>query len=158
MVKVARHITDKYKTTRSQPDSLYSSRLRQTFFNKFIKKGKKALARRHRLRALTLFRCTYVRTRRYTVLRRRFATLNIQFLLVARRKGSKRISIPVPVRRNKRDTLALQTFYKAVRLRRERQLFDRRAQELCALTEGREHSKTLAALSANNYNAYVERT
>ena len=36
-----RELTEKYKAFRLQPDSLYLSRLIQTFFNKFTKKGKK---------------------------------------------------------------------------------------------------------------------
>lgn len=54
-----RELTEKYKAFRLQPDSLYLSRLIQTFFNKFTKKGKKALARRHLFTALTRFRFTF---------------------------------------------------------------------------------------------------
>lgn len=157
MVKVTRHITDKYKTTRLPPDSVYSSRLRQTFFNKFTKKGKKALARCHRQRALQHFRITYTRTRRFTVLINRFARLHLQFLLVSRRKGSKRISIPVPVRRNKRETRALQTLRAAVTGRRERQLWDRMSQEFISLTQPGVSSKTLNDVSTHNAKAYHER-
>lgn len=159
MIKVARHITDKYKSTRLQPDALYSSRLRQTFFNKFTKKGKKARARRHIRKALQIFRCTYRRLRRLTVLNQRFARRHRQFLLVARRKGSKRISIPVPVRRNKQDTRALQTFYVAVTGRGERELYNRRTQELYTLSPASTTaSKTVMALSKHNAKAYEERT
>jgi len=158
MVKVSRHISDKYKTTRLPPDALYSSRLRRTFFNKFTQKGKKALARRHRRLALQQFRCTYVRTRIFTVLTQRFAARHLQFLLVARRKGSKRISIPVPVRRNKRETRALQTLKTAVTDRRERQLHERIAQEFVALTQPGVSSKTRTDLSNHNAKAYIERT
>jgi ribosomal protein S7 len=159
MIKVARHITDKYKSTRLQPDSLYASRLRQTFFNKFTKKGEKAKARRHILKALQTFRCRYRRLRRFTTLHLRFESLHRQFLLIARRKGSKIISIPVPVRRNKRDTIALQTFYAAVTARRERDLHTRIAQELYALSPSAPIvSKTLHARSAHNAKVYVERT
>jgi hypothetical protein len=36
-----RELTEKYKAFRLQPDPLYLSRLIQTFFSKFTKKGKK---------------------------------------------------------------------------------------------------------------------
>lgn len=41
MVKKYRDLTGKYRAFRLQPDALYQSRLIQTLFNKFIKKGKK---------------------------------------------------------------------------------------------------------------------
>ena len=115
-----RELTEKYKAFRLQPDSLYLSRLIQTFFNKFTKKGKKALARRHLFTALTQFRFTLRHPQMYYALLRIFHRLRIQFLLASKRKGRNLISVPVPVRRNKRDVLNIQTLYKAVTSRRER--------------------------------------
>jgi hypothetical protein len=56
----------------------------------------------------------------YYALLRIFHRLRIQFLLASKRKGRNLISVPVPVRRNKRDVLNIQTLYKAVTSRRER--------------------------------------
>lgn len=49
-------LTEKYRAFRLAPDAIYQSRLLQTFFNKFTKKGKKALARRHLHKAMTMLR------------------------------------------------------------------------------------------------------
>jgi len=51
-----RQLSEKYKAFRLQPDPFYSSRFIQTFFNKFIKRGKKASARRHMYKALAFYR------------------------------------------------------------------------------------------------------
>lgn len=56
MVKRYRDLTEKYRSFRLQPDAIYQSRFIQTVFNKFTKKGKKAIARRHILRSLASFR------------------------------------------------------------------------------------------------------
>jgi hypothetical protein len=39
-------LTEKYRVLRSQPEPLFLSRKLQTFFGRFTKKGKKALARK----------------------------------------------------------------------------------------------------------------
>ena len=127
-----RELTEKYKAFRLQPDSLYLSRLIQTFFSKFTKKGKKALARRHLFTALTQFRFTLRHPQMYYALLRIFHRLRIQFLLASKRKGRNLISVPVPVRRNKRDVLNTQTLYKAVTSWRERAPLPRPYRTGCA--------------------------
>lgn len=60
-----KQLSEKYRSFRLQPDPFYSSRLIQTLFNKFIKKGKKALARRHMYKALTFYRLSVRRPRMF---------------------------------------------------------------------------------------------
>jgi ribosomal protein S7 len=152
-----RELTEKYKAFRLQPDSLYLSRLIQTFFNKFTKKGKKALARRHLLTALTQLRFTLRHPQMYYALLRIFHRLRIQFLLASKRKGRNLISVPVPVRRNKRDVLNIQTLYKAVTSRRERALSERIHLELTSLTFKHRQASTVRARSAHLSSVYTER-
>lgn len=125
MKKRYRDLTEKYKSFRLQPDSLYLSRIIQTLFNKFTKKGKKALARRHITLALTRFRFSLRRPRTYNALTRILRDLRIQFLLLPKRKAKQILDVPVPVRRNKRDILNIQTLYNAITKRRERDLSER---------------------------------
>lgn len=132
-------------------------RLIQTFFNKFTKKGKKALARRHLFTALTQFRFTLRYPKMYYALLRIFHRLRIQFLLASKRKGRNLISVPVPVRRNKRDVLNIQTLYKAVTSRRERALSERIHLELTALTFKHRQASTVRARSAHLSSVYTER-
>jgi len=51
-----KQLSAKYKSFRLQPDAFYGSRLIQTLLNKFIKEGKKAVARRHTYKALMQYR------------------------------------------------------------------------------------------------------
>lgn len=120
-----RDITEKYKSFRYQHDSLYLSRVVQTLFNKFTKKGKKALARRHTLLALSNFRFTLRQPRTYNILLRILRELHVQFLLLPKRKARKILDVPVPVRRNKRDILNIQTLYNAITRRKERDFNER---------------------------------
>jgi ribosomal protein S7 len=152
-----REISEKYKSLRLQPDSLYSSRLIQTFFNKFIKKGKKALSRRHILTALTNYRSTIRRPQLFFGLLRLLYRLRVQFILVQRRQARNLINVPVPVRRNKRDVLSLQTLYKAITSRRERLLSERIQLELAALTFQPRQSTTMRARNAHLALVYEER-
>jgi len=120
-----RDLTEKYRSFRLQPDSLYHSRTVQTLFNKFTKKGKKAIARRHIIRALSQLRFSLRRPRTFNALTRILRSLRMQFLLVAKRQGKVFLEVPVPVRRNKRDILNIQTLYSAITRRRERSLYER---------------------------------
>ena len=138
-----RDMTEKYKTLRLQPDSLYSSRTIATLFNKFTKKGEKARARRHIRAALQEFRFTHRRPQTFNRLTGRLQDLRVQFLLVSKRKGSKIIDVPVPVRRNQRAVLNIHTVYNAVRKRDERKVSERFGQELLALVVNRNQSSTL---------------
>ncbi len=83
--------------------------------------------------------------------------LRIQFLLAAKRKGRNLISVPVPVRRNKRDVLNIQTLYKAIAARRERTLSERIHLELTALTFRHRQASTVRARSAHLSSVYTER-
>ena len=152
-----REISEKYKSFRLQPDSLYGSRLVQTFFNKFIKKGKKALSRRHIFTALTSYRSGIRRPQLFFGLLRLFYRLRVQFILVQRRQARNLINVPVPVRRNKRDVLSLQTLYNAITSRRERALSERIQFELNALTFQPRQSTTMRARNSHLALVYEER-
>ncbi len=152
-----RDLTEKYKAFRLQPESLFLSRLVQTFFSKFTKKGKKALARRHIYQALTQFRLLLRRPKMYVMLLRIFMRLRVQFLLPLRRKGRQLIAVPVPVRRNKRDVLNIQALYHAIQKRRERSLSERIALELAALTFKHRQASTMRQRSAEIRKVYEAR-
>jgi len=152
-----REISEKYKSLRLPADSHYDSRLIQTFFNKFTKKGKKALARRHISSALMRYRSHFRRPQMFFALLRLFQRLRVQMIIVQKRQGRNLINVPVPVRRNKRDVLNLQTLYKAITSRRERTLSERIQQELSALTFQPRQSTTLRAHSAALHQVYDER-
>lgn len=152
-----REISEKYKSFRLQPDALYSSRLIQTFLNKFIKRGNKALSRRHVFLALTNYRSTIRRPQLFFGLLRLFYRLRVQFILVQRRQARALINVPVPVRRNKRDVLSLQTLYKAITGRRERTLSERIQLELAALTFQPRQSTTMRSRNAHLAQVYEER-
>ena len=152
-----RAISEKYKSTRLQPDSYYDSRLIQTFFNKFIKKGKKALSRRHMVSALTRYRTLFRRPQMFFAMLRLFQQLRVQMVVVQKRQGRNLINVPVPVRRNKRDVLNLQTLYTAITARRERTLSERIQQELSALTFQPRQSTTMRARSTALRQVYDER-
>jgi ribosomal protein S7 len=156
---LARHreITKKYKSFRLQHDSIYHSRIIQTLFNKFTKKGKKAFARRHILRALSRFRFTFRKPRTYRMLLRLLRNLYVQFILVAKRKGKKFLDVPFPVRRNKRDVLNIQTLFNAVTRRRERDLAERIEQEIKAIMVTPTQSATLRQRNLQMHKIYEER-
>jgi small subunit ribosomal protein S7 len=152
-----RDLTEKYKAFRLQPESLFLSRLVQTFFSKFTKKGKKALARRHIYQALTQFRLLLRRPKMYVMLLRIFMRLRVQFLLPLRRKGRQLVAVPVPVRRNKRDVLNIQALYRAIQKRRERSLSERIALELTALTFKHRQASTIRQRSSDIRKVYEAR-
>lgn len=155
----ARHrdLTEKYKAFRLEPDSLFLSRLVQTFFSKFTKKGKKALARRHLYGALTQFRLLLRRPKMYIMILRIFMRLRVQFLLPLRRKGRQMIPVPVPARRNKRDVLNIQLLYHAIQRRRERSLSERIALELSTLAFKQRQAPTMRERSADLQKVYEAR-
>lgn len=153
----SRDLTEKYKAFRLQPESLFLSRLVQTFFSKFTKKGKKALARRHLYQALTQFRLLLRRPKMYVMILRIFMRLRVQFLLPLRRKGRQLVAVPVPVRRNKRDVLNIQALYRAIQKRRERSLSERIALELTALTFKHRQASTMRQRSADIRKVYEAR-
>jgi small subunit ribosomal protein S7 len=152
-----REISEKYKSFRLQPDSFYSSRLIRTFFNKFIKKGKKGLSRKHLYTALTRYRSTIRRPQLFFGLLRLLYRLRVQFILRQRRKGRIMLNVPFPVKRNKRDVLNIHTLYKAVIARRERTLSERIQLELSDLTFQPRQSTTMRAKDAHLAQVYEER-
>lgn len=149
-----RELTEKYKAFRLQPDSLFLSRLVQTFFNKFTKKGKKALARRHLQGALVQFRLLLRRPKMYVALLRILMRLRVQFILPLKRRGRVLETVPVPVRRNKRDVLNIQSLYRAIQKRRERSFSERVALELISLTFKHRQASTMRQRSADIRKAY----
>jgi ribosomal protein S7 len=157
VVKRYRDLTEKYRACRLQPDALYQSRPIQTLFNKFTKKGKKALARRHILHALSQFRFSLRRPRTFNALVQIMQSLRMQFLLVAKRQGKTIVDVPTPIRRNKRDIMNIQTFYSAVKRRRERELPERLEQEFLALTLQQPQSTTLRQRNQYMAKVYEER-
>jgi small subunit ribosomal protein S7 len=152
-----REISEKYKSFRLQPDSFYQSRLIQTFFNKFTKKGKKSVARRHVFTALVRYRALFRRPQLFFALLRLFQQLRVQFVLAQKRQGRGIINVPVPVRRNKRDVLNLQTLYVAIASRRERTLSERIQQELSTLTFQPRHATTMRNRNNALQQVYDER-
>jgi len=152
-----REISEKYKSFRLQPDSLYSSRLIRTLLNKFIKQGKKSLSRRHFFAALAQYRRAIRRPQLFFGLLRLLYRLRIQFILGQRRQGRTMLNVPIPVKRNKRDVLNLQTLYKAICNRRERTLSERIQSELSDLTFQQRQSATMRARSAHLAQVYEER-
>jgi ribosomal protein S7 len=149
-------ITEKYKALRLHPDSLYGSRLVQTFFNKFIQKGQKAFSRKQAFSALIYYRMSFRRPQLFFALLRLFQRLRAQFTLVHRRQGNIYIAIPVPVRRNKRDVLNLQLLYYAISNRRERSVWERIYQELTACAHQPRQAPAFRTLSAHLYRVYGE--
>lgn len=120
-----RELTAKHKALRHRPDALYLSRTVQTLFNKFTKKGKKALARRHITAALTGVRFLLRRPALYHVLIQTYRGLRVPFKLVTRRQGRKTLEIPVPLRRNQGEAMIGQSLYNAIRRRSNRKLSER---------------------------------
>lgn len=157
MVKRFRDLTEKYRSFRLQSDPLYSSRYIQTLFNKFTKKGKKALARRHIIRALTQLRYSFRRPKMHVTLLRILRILRLQFILVAKRQGRNILEVPFPIQRNKRDVMNLQMFYSVVHKRRERALHERLEQELLELTLHQKQSTTLRQRNSYMQRVHTER-
>lgn len=153
MVKRYRDVTEKYRSFRLQPDALYQSRLVQTLFNKFTKKGKKAMARKHMHKALQYFRYHLRRPRMYITLIRMLRSLRLQFQLIPTRQAKQILDVPTPIRRNKGDIMTLQTVYNAIKKRRERTFHEKIEQEFITLTVEQDHSTTL-----KQHNAYLAKT
>jgi ribosomal protein S7 len=147
-------LREKYRSLRHQPDPIYQSRLLQTFFNKFTKKGHRARQMGHVLRAL---RCELSYPNLYLALIRVFRRLHTSLVIVPRRKGKQILSVPVPARRNKRDTINLQLIYKTVSERRERTFAERLEKELADLTFNHTRAATYRSYAAHYANVYNER-
>lgn len=114
-----RDLTAKYKGLRLKPDSNYNSRVMRTFFNRFIKKGKKAFAYKSLFTALSNFRLVVSKPRFANSFFHFLKKLQTPFTLVSRRQAKQILDIPVPVRRNKHSYVAINLIYKSVTARRE---------------------------------------
>lgn len=152
-----RDLTEKYRSFRLQPDPLYLSRYVSTLFNKFIKQGKKSMARRHLYSAMQQHRFHVRRPTLFYSIIRVLQRLRIPLILVNRRKGRKILNVPVPLRRNKRDVLSIQTLYKAISSRKERKLSDRILNEFTTITLRPHQSTTLRAQSTYLGRIFEER-
>jgi ribosomal protein S7 len=157
VVKRYRDVTEKYRSFRLAPESLYGSRILQTIFNKFTKKGNKAKARRHVMKALIAFRFHLRRPRMYNALLYILRELRVQFILVPTRQGRNIIEVPTPIRRNQRDIINLQVFYNAVKKRDERAFDERLHQELLAISLYQDQSTTLRQRTQIIHRVYEER-
>lgn len=140
--------TAKAKHRRHPVDSLFGSRIIQTFLNKFTKKGKKALARRHLIQARSGI-CLSVRAVQISLLlKRTFISLESPIALLYTRHGKTREVVPVPSRRNKKKSSGLQGLYNGRQQRRERDFSERLRIERLALTGPANQSSVRRAHSA----------
>jgi ribosomal protein S7 len=151
-------LSAKYKTLRLPIDSLYGARIIQTFLNKFIRRGAKAVSRRQAFAVLTRYRLALRWPPLFFALIRLFHQLRIQFVLAYRRQAKNFVSVPFPVRRNKRDVINLQTLYKAISRRTERTLEERLLSELLEITFNSKHSATMRARHDHILRVFEERT
>lgn len=149
--------TAKYKNCRQKPEALFLSRTLQTFFNKFTKKGKKAVARRHIRRAMLELRLLVRTPFASTVITRSLRSLERPIALLYVRKGKTREIVPVPSRRNKKKSPGLQTLYNARQQRREREFSERLRLERTSLVGPAHQSTVRRAHSAQNATLYAER-
>ena len=84
-------------------------------------------------------------------------TLRVQFLLLPRRKAKKILSIPVPVRRNKRDLISVHTLYLSIVKRKEKPFYKNISSELVSLTADQQSSVTMRGLSTYKHQVFEER-
>lgn len=150
-----RDLTAKYKSCRFQPDELFLSRTLQTFFNKFTKKGKKALARRHRIKAISYLRLSLRRPLGSIILRRALRNLEAPLATLFRRKGKEREVVPVPRRRNKKKSAGLQTLYRSRQQRRERGFSERIHQERFSVV-GAAHQSPVMRMRSTQFAALYD--
>lgn len=158
MKKLSRELSAKHKLLKSSPDALYSSRMFKTFFNKFMKQGKKLIARRHVFKGLNQLRFTVARPCTFNYLTQILQSLRVQLLLVPRRKAKRIINVPVPVRRNKRELLSLQSLYSSINRRKvSRLLSENIVAELVSLTFDQNQSPLLRDVSKYKQMVFDER-
>lgn len=157
MKKQSRSLTEKYKIIRLRPDHFYSSRLFQTVFNKFIRKGKKAVSQKLLFVSLSAIRYVIRRPCIFNYLLQILQSLRAQFILLPRRKAKKILNVPVPVRRNKRDLISVHTLYVSILKRKERLFYKNINSELLSLTIDQAASSTIRGLSNDKYQVFEER-
>jgi ribosomal protein S7 len=153
-----KELTKKYRALRLQPDVIFLSRVIQTFFSKFTKQGKKELARRQIRKALMRLRLSRRHPNMHVILLNLFSQLRISFQIVYRRRGRILEPVPVPVRRNKRDSLNKQLLYRIIRERRERSLAERISEEIVMLASTPRSAASVRRRSADTRVIYEART
>ena len=141
MVARYRDISEKYRSARLQPDSIYGSLTVKTIFNKFIRRGKKATANRHLCNALVQHRIYAPEHQIYNTLQWHIRALTHKVNLVLVRKGKKFHEVPVPAFRLKATVATLQALFSAMMSRSGRTLSDRIFAELYDLTVNEANSE-----------------
>ena len=157
MVRRYRDLTTKYKWIRHKPDTMYSSRSLNTLFNKFIRKGKKAYARKHFLKALETLRYAFQQPRTFNVINELIRNLHAPLVILPKRKGSETVMVPVPLWRNKRDSFGVQKIYEASKAQEGRELHWRIYRELNSEALDPKHSAALRQRDKNFRQAFDER-
>lgn len=152
-----RDLTEKYKNCRLQPEPLFLSRTLQTFFNKFTKKGKKALARRHIRNAFSQLRLSLRLPTGATIIKRTLRDLEAPLALLYGRSGKERKIVPVPRRRNKKKSAGFQILYRSRQQRRERDFSERLCQERLFAVGPIQQSPVRRRRSAQFLNLYENR-
>lgn len=152
-----RDLTEKYKTFRIKKDSLFLSRLFQTFFNRFIKKGKKTIAKKLTIGALCEIRLTYRRPDTFNTLTNLINDAGTLFAIVPRRKSKIMLNVPVPIRRNKKEQVAVGVICSAAQNRTERSAKEKLVQELLLATVAKDQSATLKKVKDFELLVYEER-
>jgi ribosomal protein S7 len=94
----------------------------------------------------------------HVILLNLFSQLRISFQIVYRRRGRILEPVPVPVRRNKRDSLNMQLLYRIIRERRERSLAERISEEIVMLASTPRSAASVRRRSADTRVIYEART
>ncbi len=115
--KQYQHLTVNYRTLRKRADPLYDSLGMRTFFNKFLKRGKRATVSRRIFAALVEMRMSSVEVSSYNMVHSHLYFISHPIKLILVRKGAQLQEVPVPVKRLAAMTEALQSFAIAVRAR-----------------------------------------
>ena len=157
MVTPFRDLTEKYRSLRHPSDPIYFSRTVRTFFNKFIKRGKKANTTKHIHRAFTRYRINLLRIRCFTFLTRTFRRLRTTIKIVHRRKAKKIHEVPIPAFRNRGDAARFQSMYEVISKHSDYTLSSRLFRELNDLTFRPKQAASIKEKSALLARAYASR-
>jgi ribosomal protein S7 len=128
-----------------------------TFFNKFLKKGKKTRSLSQIHQALIRHRLLVPGLRPYYMLFRHFRGLLRNIKLVHARKSRQSLEVPVPVFRLKSYVDALQIIYRAANARSAKLLSQRILAELHDITVNATQSTTVQAKDEYNKRVYEAR-
>jgi hypothetical protein len=83
-------------------------------FNKFIQRGKRSKAHNYLYSACASLRCIIRVPRILSIFINLLGELQIPLIFTSARRGSVVVLVPVPVLRNKCETLSVHTFFKSV--------------------------------------------